>query len=232
MYKTVAITGVTGTLGRVVLQQFTRAGWRAHGFSRQGSDLAMMASVDTTDFAAVDEWMGKIGLVDAIVTCAGVSLVAHSESLSPEQWRDVIDTNLTGSFYTTQAAVQHGAKRIVFIGSIHGCTPTSYPKRAAYTASKAGIAGLTRALAVEWAPQGVAVNCVAPGHLPALMDGTGAGQALLDAAKAKTPTGKLATPDEVADVVFWLCNDAPMSLTGQIITVDGGFTLNTWPMGE
>jgi len=77
---------------------------------------------------------------------------------------------------------------------------------------------------------GIAVNCVAPGHLPVLMDGTGAGADLLEAARQRTPTGKLATPEEVADVIFWLCNDAPLSLTGNTLIVDGAFSRNTWPM--
>ena len=62
------------------------------------------------------------------------------------------------------------------------------------------------------------------------MDGTGASSELLDAAEARTPTGKLATPEECADVIYWLCNDAPLSMTGQILTIDGGFTLSTWPL--
>jgi len=251
MHKTVAITGATGTLGKACVERFCQTWrdeheWHVHGCGRRqiadvidnfdsmylGEERLKYSPVDVTNLRHVGHWLDIVhnfcGL-DALVTCAGVSLVGRSTMLAGE-FGDCVDVNLNGSFYAAAAAVHYGATRIVFIGSIHGCTPTSYPKRAAYTASKAGIAGLTRALAVEWAPRGVAVNCVAPGHLPALMDGTGAGQALLDAAKTRTPTGRLTTPDEVADVVFWLCNDAPMSLTGQVITVDGGFTLNTWPM--
>jgi len=239
MIKTVAITGATGTLGRATVTQFHEANWHVRGASLHGGPLLSQPAsdipvrkVDITIEAGmwgVEKWLESVAPINALVTCAGVSLVKPSLEMTADEWRHVIDVNLTGTFLSIREAVKVGATRIVTIGSIHGCTPTSYPQRAAYTASKAGVVGLTQALAVELAPQGVAVNCVAPGHLPVLMDGTGAGSELLEAARARTPTGKLTTAQEIAEVVYWLC-DAPLNLTGQIVTVDGGFTLNTWPM--
>lgn len=217
----VAVTGATGTLGKAVCRAFWLSEYVQWTSYKGSSDN------DVRDLASIQEWLPRY--VDALVTCAGVSLVKPSTDITPDEWRNVIDVNLSGTFYAIQEAVKRGATRIVAVGSIHGCTPTSYPQRAAYTASKGGVAALTQALAVEFAPKGVAVNCVAPGHLPVLMDGTGAGNDLLEAARQRTPTGKLATPEEVAEVIFWLCDSAPLSLTGQIITIDGGFTLNTWP---
>lgn len=239
MTKTVAITGATGTLGRVIAQRFAR--WSLHLCSASGGKVEPVpnlpgyvfwpvAQVDVTVSHSVSRWFDDIGSVDALVTCAGISLVTPSLEMSSNQFRSVLNVNLKGTFLAIQAAIKAGATRIVTIGSIHGCTPTSYPQRAAYTASKAGVMGLTQALAVEFAPMGVAVNCVAPGHLPALMLGTNSGQDLLDAARDKTPLGRLVTPEEVAEVVFWLCNDAPISLTGQTIVIDGGFTQNTFSL--
>lgn len=224
--KTVAITGATGTLGSAVVRRFHLTpgafmDWKIYGV---GSE------VDVRKGEAVLMWFQSIGHVDAVVTCAGVSLVEDSIMITEQDWRKVIQTNLDGTFYAVTEAIDRGATRCVTIGSIHGCTPTSYAQRAAYTASKGGVKALTEALAVEYAGLGVAVNCISPGHLPVLMDGTGANADLLEAARQRTPTGRLATPEEVADVVLWLCNDAPLSLTGQTIVVDGGFTLNTWPM--
>ena len=243
MTKTVAITGATGTLGRAVAQRFTIYGWRKAlaGHVRRFAEIedgignTMLAPswpLDIANEQDLSEWLNGQGDIDALVTCAGVSLVKPSLEMTADEWYKVIDVNLAGTFLSIREAVKRGATRIVTIGSIHGSTPTSYPERAAYTASKAGVVGLTQALAVELAPKGIAINCVAPGHLPVLMDGTGAGQALLDAAQAKTPTGKLATPQEVAEVIYWLCNDAPLSLTGQVLTVSGGYELNTWPMEQ
>lgn len=228
MNRTVTITGITGTLGTACAEIFEQRDWTVRGFSVGGSDEYIALNV--TDAPAVHRWFANIRHVDAVVTCAGVSWVEASLALGAGNFRRVIDINLTGTFIAVREAIKRGAKRVVTIGSIHGCTPTSYPQRAAYTASKAGVMGLTQALAVEFAPEGIAVNCVCPGHLPALMDGTGAGQVLLDAAKANTPAGRLVTPEEVAEVVRWLCEDAPLVMTGQILTISGGFEMNTFPM--
>jgi glucose 1-dehydrogenase len=176
------------------------------------------------------DWFKRCGPIDAVVTCAGISAVESSLTLPVDDWMRVIDVNLTGTFLAAREAIKNGATRVVTVGSIHGCTPTSYPQRAAYTASKGGVKALTEALAVEFAADGVGVFCVAPGHLPVLMDGTGAGAALLDAAEKRTPTGGLSFPDEVARIIWWLVNDAPLAMTGNTIVVDGGFTLNTYPL--
>jgi NAD(P)-dependent dehydrogenase (short-subunit alcohol dehydrogenase family) len=219
--KTVAVTGATGTLGQAVMGCFEDKGWQAHGCSSE---------VDVQEWLRVAEWLNGVAHLDAMVTCAGVSCVKPSTEMTPADWEYVIAVNLTGTWYAATEAIKRGATRIVTIGSIHGCTDTSYPQRAAYTASKGGVAALTRALAVEYAPQGVAVNCVAPGHLPELMSTLDVGGDLLEAARQRTPMGKLATPEEVADVIFYLCDGAPLSVTGQILEVSGGFTQNTWPL--
>jgi NAD(P)-dependent dehydrogenase (short-subunit alcohol dehydrogenase family) len=225
MTKVVAITGATGTLGQAVLKKFSKNGWGTiEGDSRN----------DVIDPNALYYWLKQrapAGGIDALVTCAGVALVKPSLELTANEWEKILRVNLSGTFYAVQAAVRRGAKRVVTIGSIHGSTPTSYPQRVAYTASKAGVMGLTQALAVEFAPLGVSINCVAPGHLPHLMsDLKGAGQALLDAAAERTPAGRLVTPEEVAEVIFWLCDGAPPTLTGQILTIDGAFVANSWPL--
>lgn len=228
--KTVVITGITGTLGTACADTFKQHNWTVRGFSMGGSDEYQ--SVNVTRAPIAQSWFNRMNGIDALVTCAGVSWVEPSLALGAGSFRRVIDINLTGTFISIREAIKHGAKRIVTIGSIHGCTSTSYPERAAYTASKAGVMGLTQALAVEFAPQGIAVNCVAPGHIPTLMDGTGAGQVLLDAAKANTPAGRLVTPAEVAEVVRWLCEDAPAMMTGQTLVISGGFEMNTFPMRQ
>lgn len=244
--KTVVVTGATGTLGRAVIQRFIEDKvifgnvdyWSIQACAKSDKIVynnvypCFYQSVDVTDESQVEQYFADIGPLDALITCAGISLVKPALDLTLQDWQSVIDVNLTGTFLCAREAIKHGCKRIVTIGSIHGCTPTSYPMRAAYTASKAAVTGLTIALAVEFAPMGVSVNCVAPGHLPALMDGTGAGQALLDAAKGRTPTGSLATPEDIAEIVFWLCDGAPMAMTGQVIVCDGGFTLDTFPLGD
>jgi len=236
--KVVAITGATGTLGRACVGRFCDGEWTVRAASLRGGLVSDMlrtihvAPVDVASEVSVCEWFSTIERVDALITCAGVSRVRPSIDITLAEWHEVFDVNLTGSFLCAREAIKRGCKRVIFVGSIHGCTNSSYPMRAAYTASKAAVAGLTRALAVEWGPLGVSVNCIAPGHLPQLMNGTGAGQALLDAARARTPTGRLATAEEVAKVIFWLCDGAPGSLTGATLAIDGGFIANTYPLRD
>ena len=230
--KTVAITGASGTLGMAVTRQFYRKDWDVHlcAANNHSNSWGDVDALDVTKEKAVKKWFREMGGCKAVVTCAGVSTVAPSLDLHAGEWRHVIDVNLTGSFLCAREAVRNGAIRVIFIGSIHGSTPTSYPERAAYTASKAGLVGLTKALAVEWADKGVAVNCVAPGHLPVLMPGTSSGHELLDAAEQATPSGRLSTAYEVASVIYWLANSAPASMTGQILVVSGGFEIDTYPL--
>ena len=238
--RVVAITGATGTLGKAVREKFiSKPGdWAVYGCARNvPGDDGFLTSVDVRHPEAVAQWLERLPRVDAIVTCAGLSKVHSSLTIEPADWWKIMDVNVGGTFFAVREAIKLGATRVVTIGSIHGCTPTSYPKRAVYTASKAAVKGLTEALAVEFAPKGVAISCIAPGHLPSLMLGTGLsgaqaklGQQLLDAAAAKTPLGRLAKPEEVAEVIYWLCDAAPVSMTGVTITIDGAFTLNTFPL--
>ena len=237
MSKALALTGATGTLGRAVMARFESGPeWSVEGCSLNGDAAMMVSAIDVTSASELGDWFGHVlPRCHAVVTCAGLSLVRGVDEMSVTKWSELLAVNLTGTMLAVRAALRNdkgSLRRIVTVGSIHGCTPTSYPYRAAYTASKGGVKALTEALAVELAPRGIAVNCVAPGHLPMLMDGTGAGSELLEAARARTPLGRLTTPDEVAEVIWWLCNDAPGSLTGQTLVVDGGFTLNTWPVRE
>ena len=230
--KRVAITGAGGTLGQVVARHFDRAGWSVWPSALNAREMGSLyvKGVDVTSEREVKLWFEDMGQVDVLVTCAGISHVEYSESLDFSDFCHVIDVNLNGSFLCAQQAYLVGAKRIIFIGSIHGCTRTGYPQRAPYNASKGGILALTETLAIEWGPFGTAVNCVSPGHLPVLMPGTQAGSELLNAARERTPTGELATPEECTDVIYFLAAHAPLSLTGQNIAVSGGFEINTFPI--
>lgn len=169
-----------------------------------------------------------LGRIDVLVNCAGVS-----DSFSPtgeqtiEHWQRIIDINLTGTYLTCRAVapdmIAAGGGAIVNISSIAGLA--GLPRRNAYTASKHGVAGLTRALAGEWAQQGVRVNAVAPGYIRTPM-----AQTLIEAGKVdearirrRTPMGRMGEPGEVADLMVYLASPLAGYVTGAVIPVDGGY---------
>jgi NAD(P)-dependent dehydrogenase (short-subunit alcohol dehydrogenase family) len=140
-------------------------------------------------------------------------------------WRRIIDTNLTGTLHACQvfgaAMVERGAGRIITVASLSSFL--GFNQVAAYTASKSGVAGLTRALAVEWAPHGVTVNAIAPGifitDLNRQIVGSERGQELL----MRTPMRRFGELDELVGAAVFLASDAASFVTGQVIAVDGGF---------
>ena len=226
----IAVTGVTGTLGQAVAAALRSTGWRVEGCSFHGSRSGGVPAVDVRDEFLVRTWLASLAAkagLKALVTCAGVAAVRPALEQSVPDFLRVLSTNVTGTWLCAREAAGLGCERIVTVSSVLGGWPLGYPDRAAYIASKAAVAGLTRALAVEFAPRGVAVNCVAPGHF-SLMASKASG--LLEGALAKSPTGRLVTPEEVAEVVAWLAVGAPLQLTGAVIPIDGAYTLSQYPL--
>ena len=171
----------------------------------------------------VDEVCEKFGGLDILVNNAGINRDAVSWKMTEEQWDEVIDTNLKGYFNYIRAAVgifkEQKSGKIVNITSINGLRGKFGQTN--YSASKAGIIGLTKALAREMGRASVNVNAVAPGLIETDMM-KDAPQKVLDAALAEIVLGRLGQPEEVASVVAFLCSDAARHITGEVIRVDGG----------
>jgi NAD(P)-dependent dehydrogenase (short-subunit alcohol dehydrogenase family) len=171
----------------------------------------------------VEETVRELGRVDVLVNNAGVGTAVPATRETPEQFRQVIDVNLNGSYWMAQAcarAMREGGS-IVNIGSVLGSTSAGLPQ-AAYAASKAAIIGLTRDLAQQWTGRkGIRVNALAPGFFPSEMtdqypDG------YLESQMARVPAGRAGDPAELVTALLFLASDAGSYVTGIVVPVDGG----------
>ena len=240
------VTGGTSGIGRELALGLAGAGARVTVGSTNPDKVAAAAAelgeghtgvrLDVGDEAsvraAVDEVVGEHGRLDAVVNAAGTTHRAPSTEVSLEDWERVIRVNLTGTFLTCREAGramvaqeprENGERGcIVNIASIG--TFVALPDTAAYVSSKAGVGGLTRLLANDWAKEGVRVNAIAPGVFPtdlnrALIQGTPRGEELL----FRTPMRRFGRLEELVGAAIYLCSDAASFTTGHILAVDGGF---------
>jgi len=187
---------------------------------------ADLATADAADLRAlVDQVRADFGRLDIVVNNAGCITVASAQELSTQAWQQDVHINLTSTFLLSQAAV-HGFAgspgSIINIASVLSFQGSSHV--AAYTAAKSGVAGLTRALAVEWAPLGIRVNAVAPGYVRTAMTARLLEDNDLRAPiDARIPMGRWADPQDIAGPVTFLASDAAGYVTGVVLPVDGGW---------
>jgi len=189
---------------------------------RMASDVGDRSTLEAV-LAAVLERFSK---VDILVNCAGMIKRTPTLDLPEAEWTNILNTNLTGTLRACQVFGRHmlerGYGRVVNIASLNSFVALS--EVAAYAASKAGVASLTRSLAVEWSKKGVTVNAVAPGVFRTdlnaqLLDSTPRGQELL----MRTPMGRFGKTEELIGATVYLASDSASFVTGQILVVDGGF---------
>ena len=240
--KTALITGSSRGIGRAVARELAHQGWavginylhredKARELLRELEADGCQAAIfraDVADGAAVSEMVRQLGEtfspVELVVNNAGVAGQSLFQDISDEMWNRYLAVNLGGARNTIKAALPHMISKkcgcIVNISSIWGQRGASC--EVAYACTKAGIIALTRSLAMELAPSGIRVNCVAPGVINTDMVQV-LGQETLDELAKETPLGRLGTPEDIAYAVAFFASERAGFITGQVLTADGGF---------
>ena len=244
MSRVALVTGGSGGIGRAVCLRLARDGFdvAVHYNSNAAAaeqvlmeieaqgQRAVTLKADLSDSAAcaalVQSCVEQLGGLDAVINNAGVTADALLMRMTDEQYHKVISSNLDSCFFCTRAAINHMARekrgKIVNITSVVGLTGNA--GQANYSASKAGIIGLTKSTAKEVARWGICVNAIAPGFIETAMTDQ-MGDMARDALKKSIPMRRLGQPEDVAAMVAYLCSEDAGYVTGQVLVVDGGMAM-------
>ncbi len=244
MGKTAVITGASGGIGQAITRRFAAAGYRVfcgscshpqraqklaaqlrqEGWAAEAVQGDLSSSQEAQEFA--ERVLAACGGVDVLVNNAGVAQQKLFQEITDEDWRKMMGVNLDGVFYVTRAflpgMIREKKGRIIQISSVWGVCGASLEVH--YSASKAAVAGMTRALAKEVGPSGITVNCIAPGVIRTPMLDAFSQEELAQLAQ-DTPLGRLGTGDDIAALALFLASDQAGFITGQVICADGGFAL-------
>ncbi|MBU4271841.1 MAG: 3-oxoacyl-[acyl-carrier-protein] reductase [Planctomycetes bacterium] len=241
--QTAIVTGAARGLGRCIAQSLAAAGAQVACVDINAVSLAdTVAAIrgaggaaeplacDVTDAGGVaevvDEVVKRCGALNILVNNAGITRDNVIVRMKDEQWDAVININLRGTFLFTRAAARPMMKnrrgRIINVASVSGLKGN--PGQANYSASKAGVIGLTRTVARELAGRNITVNAVAPGFIATDMTAA-LGEEILTEVRKQIPLGRLGDPQDVADAVLFLASDAASFITGHVLTIDGGLTV-------
>lgn len=235
----ILITGGSRGIGRAMVRLFAREGWRV-AFTFKSSFMAVEELVEETGAIAIRADSSSeseikeavrlaseaLGGIDVLVNNAGISSYSLLQDLTLEEWNECTSVNLTSVFLYSREVIPHMLKnhegRIINISSIWGLVGASC--EAHYSAAKAGVIGLTKALAKELGPSGITVNAIAPGVIDTAMNAH-LDKEELAALEDETPMGRIGKADEVARVALFLAGDGAKFITGDVLNVSGGFTI-------
>jgi len=242
--RVAVVTGGAGGIGRAICMALGGAGAsvvvadrsleRSEHVAAQLARSSITAAgygLDVTDERAVDALFGAVaqslGAVQVLVNCAGIALRAPALEHTLDNWNKVLAVNVTGTFLCSRAAARgmlaHGGGSIINIASVMGLSGGGLYPNISYQTSKGAVVNMTRALALEWAKQGIRVNAIAPTYVKTdfikpLMDDP----ALRARIEAMTPLGRIAEPEDIVGAALFLASPASSMVTGHVLAVDGG----------
>lgn len=241
--KVAIITGGAKGIGKATAKTFLKEGAKvviwdldttagkatAQSFQGDGQECLFM-KVNTSDFGEVSEATGKViaqyGQIDVLINNAGITRDASLKKMTPEQWQQVIDVNLTGVFNCTKVVSEHmveqGSGRILNAASVVGLYGNFGQTN--YVATKAGVIGMTKTWARELGRKGITVNAVAPGFIQTEMIGT-VPEKVIETMVSRTPMARLGTVEDIANAYLFLASDEASFITGVTLSVDGGLII-------
>ena len=229
--RNVLVTGASRGIGAAIAREFSKNGdkvfinyntnrEKAENLAKEINGTAVWADVADPD--AVKEMLQKTGDIDVLVNNAGFAQFSMFDALSDEDWHRMIDVTLSGAFYCTRGVLPHMIHQkqgsIINISSIWGVTGASC--EVAYSTAKAGLIGMTKALAKEVGPSGIRVNCIAPGVIDTDMNFMLAPDTISDLIE-EIPLGRIGTPEDIAKAVLFLAEPNSF-ITGQVLSINGG----------
>ena len=239
MNKTVFITGGSKGIGAEAVKQFTRCGYKvaftyhsskenALNLAKETGASAIFCDVSRSDSVnlAILEAKEQFGSVDILINNAGIDEFSLFTDITDEMWSKMIDTNLSSAFFASRSVLPDMIKKkdgvIINVSSMWGEVGASCEVH--YSVSKAGLIGLTKALAKEVGPSGIRVNCITPGVIDTDMN-KNLSKEDLEQLKTDTPLGKIGKASDVVNAMLFLCDDTSSFITGQILGVNGGYII-------